>query len=593
MPSLPRHFTSRPPVLSFQAEADRPSARPQPPFEVLVRHLLHRFLNHELLATENEARRVLQIAYAMTLPTLIVSLFLFVPYHAVAPMPHPRPFWSQVGDHYFFVMYAAVLMGIVTVYEWDLLFPDLLDVYILSVLPLSNRRLFAARVLAVAIFLAVVLVGTSLLGIAFFPLLAGLPAPWHHLFAHAIAVLLSGTFAAASFLALQGLLLNLLGERWFRRLGPLLQGLSLMALLAVLLLTPTITADIHGVLSASTPAVRWFPPFWFLGLYEWALHGSNVPPVFLDLARTGLRALGLAVLCVLVTYPLAYRRRVRQLIEGEAAARPRRSATSWLPLLHRVLLRQPAHRATFHLASQTALRTQRHRVLLALYAGLTLALLLSQMLVLQVGNGHIRPALLPQGIRAAVPIAVFLTVVALRGALWAPVDLRGIWIFKSILGRPRPQHLHGTKRWVQLWAALAGISTAVALHWLVPAPMRSPRMLVDQIVLSCGLALVLSDLYLYPKQSMPFSQLRLSSVADLPLAICRNFVLFPTLVFLLVSLEPSFERSWGQLAKLAVVFALLHLAIDKLYARSLEHLNANVLVADEDAFPQGLGLRPD
>ena len=488
-------------------------------------------------------------------------------------------------------MYAFVLMGLATVYEWDLLFPDLLDVYILSVLPIPSHRLFTARVVAVAAFLLVVLVGTSALGIAFFPLLAELPSPWHHLFAHTVAALLSGAFAAATFLALQGILLTLLGERLFRRLGPLFQGFSLLVLLAILLLTPTVNHDIGGLLTASTPAVRFYPPFWFLGLYERLLLGPHAPPLFLHLAHTGLLALAVAIACVVVTYPLAYQRRVRQLVEGECSARPRRSSAPFHKFLHRSWLPQPAHRATFHLASQTVLRSQRHRVTLALFAGLTLALVLAQMLILRVGNGHIRPGLLPQGIRIAVPITVFLTVLALRGSVWAPVDHRGAWIFHSILGRPRPQHLNGTKRWIFLWAAILGTAMALALHVIAPPPLRSPRVLADQILLSCGLALVLTDLYLYPKQSLPFTTLRITSIVDLPLAMLRNFVLFPILLTVIVALEPTWEKSWPHLAELALCFALLHVAIARLYARSLEHLNADVLVSDEDVFPQGLGLR--
>ncbi len=41
-------------------------------------------------------------------------------------------FWLQVSDHYFYVLYALTAMGVVTVYSWELLFPDLLDVFVLG-----------------------------------------------------------------------------------------------------------------------------------------------------------------------------------------------------------------------------------------------------------------------------------------------------------------------------------------------------------------------------------------------------------------------------------------------------------------------------
>lgn len=587
-----RLFASGPAVLSFQAEADRSAAAvPRTQLRLLMAHLLQRFLHHELLASENEASRVLQIAYAAALPTLLVSLFLFMPYHAVPPAPHPRPYWSQVSDHYFFVMYSFVLMGLATVYEWDLLFPDLLDVYVLSVLPIPGRILFTARVLAVCVFLAVVLVGTSSLGIVFFPLVAALPAPGRHCVAHAVAVLLSGSFGAGSFLALQGVLLNVLGERWFRRMGPLLQGLSLLLLLAVLLLTPTVNRDIHALLTSSSAAVRWFPPFWFLGIYQRLLDGPTVPSLFASFAAKGVRACLAAALCVALTYPLAYRRRVRQLIEGEASAKPTSNARVWHAVLHKSLLRRPANRATFHLASQTVLRMQRHRLMLALYGGLTLALALSVSLVFRVQGGQLRPVLLERGLRAAVPLSVLLTATALRAAVWAPVDRRGAWLHRSILGRPRPVHLDGTKRWVCFWAAAVGLGMTTLVTVAAPRALGMPRTLVDQCVLSIGLALVVTDLYLYRKQSLPFTDLRVESITDLPLTLGRNFVLLPALIAVIVKLEPGIERSWIHLVELTFWLGAIHWAISRLYRRSLQHLNAEVLVSDEDVFPQGLGLR--
>src|ERR1700733_11517416 len=215
--------------LSVQAQSAAPM-RARTDFEVLVRHILNRFFNNELLASDDETKRVMQISCAVALPTLIVSLFLYPAYHAFPPAPAHRLFWSQASDHYFYVMYSFLVMGAATVYEWDLLFPDILDIFVLSILPVSNRRLFSARVVALAIFLCLVQLGTSILGTLFLPMVAEQANFLRHLFSHFIAVTISGAFAATCFLSLQGTLLNVVGERIFRRITPLLQGLSIMVL---------------------------------------------------------------------------------------------------------------------------------------------------------------------------------------------------------------------------------------------------------------------------------------------------------------------------------------------------------------------------
>ena len=264
-------------------------------------------------------KRVMVIGYAAALPGLLVAMFLFPAYHGFPPYPLHRPFWSQAGDHYFFATYSFLVMGAATVYEWDLLFPDLLDIFVLSVLPIAKERLFFGRVFALGIFLALVLGGTSVLGTIFFPLVAEQHNIFRHLLAHITAVTMSGMFAAASFLALQGVLLNTVGEGTFRRMTPLLQGASIMALLAILLLNPTISASLQALLNSGSPAVRYFPPFWFLGVYERIMDGPSAPQIFHSLAWTGCYAVLFVIAATLVTYPLAYRRRVRQLIEGARA----------------------------------------------------------------------------------------------------------------------------------------------------------------------------------------------------------------------------------------------------------------------------------
>lgn len=168
---------------------------------------------------------------------------------------------------------------------------------------------------------------------------------------------MSGTFAAAGFLALQGILLNTVGQRVFRRITLFLQGGAIMLLLAVLLFYPAVCHSIMPLLTSNSTAVRCFPPFWFLGVYERILQGPSALPIFSQLARTGCNALMLMLLIVLLTYPVAYCRRVRQLIEGAGVIdNPSRAAAPLRHVLHTVILRHPAQRTVFHFVSQTILR---------------------------------------------------------------------------------------------------------------------------------------------------------------------------------------------------------------------------------------------
>jgi hypothetical protein len=559
-------------------------------FGVLVAHLLHRFFHNELLASDDETRRVMVIGYAVALPGLLVALFLFPAYHGFPPNPVHRPYWSQVSDHYFYVVYSFLVMGAATVYEWDLLFPDLLDIFVLSVLPIAKARLFFGRVLALGIFLGLVLAGTSALGAVFFPLIAEQHNFPRHLLAHALAVTMSGMFGAASFLALQGVLLNIVGEGMFRRITPLLQGGSIMALLAILLLNPAISHSLGALLNSGSAATWYFPPFWFLGVYERVMEGPSAPQIFHSLARTGLWALLLVIGLTVLTYPLAYRRRVRQLIEGTRSADSSMEGDVIVDkVLHTMVVPLAAQRAVFHFVGQTILRYQRQRVMVALYGGLSFALVLAELVILHVSGSRVRVGILPLGVRAAVPVLVFWTIAGLRAVLAAPVDRRGAWVFEIVLGRARAEHLAGARIWITFWSVIVSVGAIFMLHAL--QPLQGDRFLAGQFVMAIGLSFVLCDLFLFQVRTLPFTHLRKSAITDMPLTVFRYCVVFPLFVALTVHWEGWVEASTRNLIEAALILAVAHLLLQGAQMQSVRRSSLDTVPGEGDEFPQSLGLR--
>jgi hypothetical protein len=404
---------------------------------------------------------------------------------------------------------------------------------------------------------------------------------------------MSGSFTAASFLALQGVLINTVGDRIFRRITPVLQGGSIMVLLAVLLLYPTLSRSLASLLGAETGVARYFPPFWFLGVYECVFRGASAPVGFGELARTGSSALAIMVGLAIVTYPLAYRRRVRQLVEGARASdRPSSVAVPLDGLLHATVLRGPSERAVFHFIQQTVLRASRQRVMLALYGGLAVSLALSNMLVLRAGAGHVRASLLPEGIRAAVPIMAFWTVIAAGSIVCAPIDRRGSWMFRAVIGRAGPGHIAGVWVWTTMWALLVSLATVLLLHFALPPAMRTPLVTAGQIVVAAGSSVLLADVGLLSVRWMPFAHMRRSSVSDFPLMIVRYIVLFPLFVRLLVGAETRIEGSAAHLLGTVLVVVAMHLAMRRVQGHygvgsGLESVEGE----NEEEFPQRLGLR--
>jgi hypothetical protein len=569
------------------------SLRAHAQFKLLVRHLLDRFFNNEIVSVDGETLPlIMTVAWAIALPTLVATIFLFPAYHAFPPRP-PRPsFWAQVTNHHFYVMYAWVVMGAITVFEWDLLFPNVLDVFVLSVLPISNRRLLLARVVAVLVFLGLFLLGTSSLGIIFFPL-ATEPADVPRAFAaHFIAVTAAGLCAAAQLLALQGFLISVLGARLFRMFSSLLQSFLVMVLSIALFLFPVLSRSLAALVESGSTAVRCFPPFWFLGVYESILAGPSSLPAFTRLAHTGYWATSLMIVLAIVTYPIAYKRCTRQAVEGSAFP----VTTRWLvqPLdrvLHATILRTPSRRAVYHFISQTLLRSQRHRLCLAMYAGLGIALACAWVMMFRVEGDRVRIAISTTGVRLAVPALAFWTVAGLCTSLLSPADPAGSWVFRLILGRVSSDDLGATRLWVLLWA-LAIILGAVAVLLLVSYPeLRGMRESFAQVIVATGICLLLTDVFSLQMRIIPFTEARVPRNTDLAFVLLRYIVFFPALVLVTVHFEPWIEASVSDLIATVLLLAAAHFGLRYVHMRIMRE-RANRSVAEEDGeISQILGLR--
>lgn len=576
-------------VRSLAVQATEPQkARQMTVFEVLTQHLLYRLTHNEALGEEIPTRMA-QVAYMLALPGVLMALYLFAAYHQPKA---PRLYWNQVTDHYVYTTYAFVVMGVITVFEWELLFPDLLDVFVLTTLPIARRVLLLARLLALGIFLALALAGTNFLGAIFFPAVADLHGMWlRHMITHITAVAMAGTFAAATLVAVQGGLLCLLGRRVFGWVSPVVQVCVMVALLTVLFLTPLIGGNLEALFAMGGPAVRWFPPFWFLGLYEFLLHGWEGSAIHGELAATAVVATASALLLAGATYPLAYARRVKQLVEGVDSAH-RRSAVAGMVrrVLHATLLRSPQVRAVYHFISQTMLRTPRLRLYLTMYTGVALALAISGVLLLVIHDGKIGLRCSELGLRAAPVLLVFLLVVGMRTALDAPVGLQGSWVFLVAHTRPLAEHMRAVFLWVSVVVSVVTLAAVAVIEMLAPVSMNGWLAMMAQGVLAVGVTVVLTRVFLLRIREIPFTATRVPSTRDLPMSFVRYMVIFPAFVSYVVAREAWVEASLLNLGITVVVFAGIYLLLGWMRAEYLKRRESD-RAADDAVLVHRLGLQ--
>jgi hypothetical protein len=425
-------------------------------FTLLARHFFGRFFDNEIVSQHGDMRTNVVQAFG-----LVATPGMFVPFYMIPQRTRfDQPFlhnWILISDYYFFVLYSMVVMGFVMVFEWDAIFPDRKDYLILTSLPLSGRAIFSGKTIALTAFLGLFLLDANFFCTLLGPLVSGgqgtgAPVIWKLTAAHAAAVAGGGIFVALSIAALQGVLINFLTGRAFRRISPWVQMGVMAFLIIVLFLTPLLCASIRPLVENRSPLLRWFPPFWFLALYLDMLPGRPAGPVFHEIAPLARQALAISAAVFAVTYLAGYRRHCRRVMEGIDAPPdgPSRARAAFDRAVNHWLLPHPLERATFHFITNTILRNAKQRLFLATYGGVALALAIPALL--RISTRPSSPLLIFDAAGLlVVPLTLsFFVVSGLRAVFNFPAELRANWVFQVCESEERLPHLSAVRKWIVL-----------------------------------------------------------------------------------------------------------------------------------------------
>lgn len=557
-------------------------------FRVLVGHYLERFFNNELMSADGESKmRWVQMACVIGLPEFIFTLYLYPLYH----MPRAqRPYWARAGDHSFYPLYTFTATIILTVFAWDFFFPDLLDTQVLSHLPVKRAMLFRGRVTAIVILFVGFFVDSSILAPLVLPAATDPEGLLRFLAAHLLAVGCSSVFAASFVLAVEGLLLALLGEQLFRRISLWLQGLMVAGSLTLLSLYPVMFAVLPSLTSSMHRWVVCIPSLWFAGIYQSILQGAATPVSLLRLARIGYSATAVTAMLAVVIYPLAYWRRNRAIVEGTMARQPnprlrrQEAVQAWI-------VQSSRGRAVWSFISQTIRGVPRYRAYLVLYGGAGVALVAASVLRAHFADGRPEWSISQSGLRAALAIVAFWTVAGLHTVFRSAADRRGLWIFHSIHGRPCLEHLDAARRWV-FWHALGLtlITLLVGFAWDRHEWMHW-RFAAAQSLLAFGVCLLLTDAFFLHVRFIPFTRRATSASSNLALVLVPYIALFPCIVMMTVALGVWMAASSLHLLLAAMAMAAAHFWLTSMHDRDVAANAARDLMEEEeDEFPMKLGL---
>jgi hypothetical protein len=530
---------------------------------LLTRHFCRWFSDNELISQHTELGVALtHILSLLALPGLMISLWLYPKYSYQLFLAHlslSAQDLSSLVDKCFFISLSMVIMGFVTLLQWDSLFPGQRDYGMLIPLPIPLRTLFSAKVAALLLFLLLFSVAINGFSTIIFPFVVNaskgvlLNANWYAIpadelkqikerasllysvrfvLAHAISVLAGNAFVFFSCVSIQGLLMNVLSYRWFKRVSRYFQLILMFLFLSLLFLFPRIFSS-FDVLRENKLFVSVFPPIWFLGVYE-SLLGQKVFPEVHRLTEIGLKALTLAGLTFVITYLVSYKRQVQRCFES-GIVQPRFNGrnTIFTSLINSYLLRSQSQKASFYFVAKTLVRSHQHKLFLGAYIGVGLALV-AVGFVASISLQEFEGA---EGLGLAmlsVPLILsFFTLVGMRVIFTIPAELRANWIFKLSAGQDRADYLAGVYK-VMLVLGVAPLVSALfplylaCWHWSIT---------VLHLSFSLILVLILLEILLFRFQKIPFTCSYLPGKANIKLFWAVYLFSFTTYAYSMTSLE--------------------------------------------------------
>ena len=494
---------------------------------LLTRHFLTRLVDNDLVSPDADAHKGASVGLAMLLSagTVITMLMGAKFIMTVRPMPAVNAV-EYLDDALLYVTLSMLLLAIVAVVAWDGLALDARDEAILGPLPIPRALIVRAKLQAMALLAAAVLVALNGPPTLLHPssAVAMLPAGFAEMFqlmlAHALATCAAGAFGFCTVLAFREVARAALGS-WWPAVSARLQALLILVLATTFLLTPSFLGNVPERLAAASDwRVAANPPMWFVGLHQ-VLAGTTIldlpgPPLPRRLreaedraierhrrAQAGARPLAaLAPIGMAGSFAVALgaflwnaRRPSARARTPRRAARTRATPFEWL--VTSTIARTPAIRAGFFFTLRTLARSVPHRAALAVAAAFGLA-------VATIGIGRamrLAPgAGLPQALLGTQTMLIACILVGVEQAMRLPAHLPASWSVRLPWPGDSRGYITGVKR-----AVVVGLGLPVfALLLVADLTLLAPAQAIAHYAVGVLLLLIALEARFLAEHPLPF-----------------------------------------------------------------------------------------
>jgi len=551
-------------------------------FRVLYRVFLARLIDLELLSSGGQVQNLLTQFAAMLAAFSFVIVVVRVPKFGLSGLPPEKLAIAAWGDEHFLIAATMTIVGLFAVLAWSNLLPDRNDTLVLGTLPVRTRTMLLAKLAAIGAVLGVSAAAVNAFTGLTYPFVVVAPGSGsfgvvRSLVAYWAAMGFSALFVFSAVLALQGVTAQVCSYPVFLRVSSGLQLGGFFVILGAFFLMPPVSSH-----------AAWLPSFWFLGLFQ--VWNGRADPMFAPLAWRAALALVSSAGIAAVTYPLAFYRNTRRIVEQPdiaPAVRSRPLSRIWAWASAR-LLAKPLERAILLFTARTMARSRQHRMLLAAYGGIGLAIALAYARNLFYGGS---PWTEPNVfLLAGGFVLLFFFLIGARAVFALPFALRANWIFR-ITSVHSPTAYFTAVRKAMIVLAAGPVWAASAALYLALWPARAALLHLAVMVLS-GVLLV--HLLLHRFRKIPFACSYLPGKTDLRIKLGSRAIAFLFFADAAVRLEFwAMQRA----VRFAVIAGLLMAAAIWSWRRTVEFASSRYQPLQFEELPpdevQVLNLQSD
>ena len=427
------------------------------PFPVLVRHFFLRLFNNDFIALEDQMKEktvsflALVAILSAHIANSVLMKYMFVPDDGIS--------WVEKC---YFISFVMLLLGFITVFEWDVIFPDARDFANLFTLPVKLKMIFASKFTSLCLFIGLFALGTNAISVLAFwfhliPWQAnqGLLFSLFFIFVHFVSLITACFFVFFFFVFAIGALMVIFPEKIFRALSLFFRTVLMIfcVFLMVYIILDSFTSSPYF---NSLPALKannslsfyLFPPMWFTGLYE-SLLGNN-DPQFGTCSSIALISLIVVICGFFICAALGYKKYCRTMdIKQKRSSLFTGPKNILIRLFHSVWLRNPIQRAVFHFVGKTLRFSMVHKMRLAIFIALGVSL---ELILLISKAQDINSISLPNSTILTVPmiLTVFL-LIGMRSVVNIPKSLEANWIFRITEEHSLNHYVSGLRKGIMFY----------------------------------------------------------------------------------------------------------------------------------------------